>query len=155
ARVRRGVGVDRKEQVGALFIGERGTAFERDKRIVGAGVDDFAAHALGDQGAEALGDVEHELLFHEPVASGGAVVVAAVAGVDHNAGDFESERADEGAVAARSLLGGQRRWWNWQLLRGFLFGRYFFGERGLFGLDRNGCDRSRLRLGDWRRRRRR
>ena len=45
-RVGRGVGVDRQKQIGLLFIGQFGTAFERHEGIVGASVDHLAAQAF-------------------------------------------------------------------------------------------------------------
>ena len=83
-----GVGVDGNEEIGFAFIGHFGAGFERDEVIVVAGVDDFAAEVGGDEFAEAEGDVEDEFLFKEPGGSGGALIVAAMAGVQDNAADF-------------------------------------------------------------------
>ena len=49
------------------------------------------AELLAHEAVEAEGDVEDEVLLLQPAAAGGAGVVTAVAGVDHDAPDAEAE----------------------------------------------------------------
>src|SRR5689334_13179928 len=98
--------MDGKEQVGFALVGKRGTTFQWNERIVGAGVDDLGVQSLFDQLANALGNVEHEVLFQQTFYAGGALVMAAVAGVDDDAADLEAERAGKRTAAGRRVTGG-------------------------------------------------
>jgi len=106
----RGVGVDGEEEVGLGLVGDGGAGLKRDKGIVGAGVDDLGAELLVEQRTEAEGDVEDDIFFLQAVDAEGSGVVAAVAGVDDDAVDFEAEGADERGLAGGGLeLGGASR----------------------------------------------
>ena len=100
------IGVDGEEEVGAGAIGEGGSFFEGDEDVFGAGVDDFSAEAFFEQGAEAFGDVEDKILFVEAAASGSPEVVAAVAGIEDDAGEFQAEGAGEGAFSGDGVDAG-------------------------------------------------
>src|SRR5690606_5905449 len=79
-----GVGVDRDEELAAGAVRHPAPLVERDEPVVGAGVDDADAEAVLDEGPEAAGDPERDVLLANTVV-GGAAVVAAVAGVDDDA----------------------------------------------------------------------
>src|ERR1035438_1912591 len=54
----------------------------------------------------ALGNVQDEVLFEEAFGAFGAVIVAAVAGVDDHAVDFEAKGADERVLSGAGVAGG-------------------------------------------------
>ena len=93
--------MDGKEQVGLFFVGQRGAPFERDEGVVGPGIDDLGAHAILDQLSDALGDIQDEVFFEQAFGAVGALVVAAMTGIDHHAPNLEAQGADQ-----RGLSGG-------------------------------------------------
>ena len=97
--------MDGEKQVGLLLVGNCGAAFQRNERVVGAGVDDLGVHALFHQLADALRDVEHQFLLHQTVRTLRALVVPAVPGIDHDAAHLESQRAGERTAPGRSAPG--------------------------------------------------
>ena len=98
--------MDREKQVGLLLVGHRGAAFQRDERVVGARVNHFGVHAFFDQFADAQGDIEHQFLFDQAVRTLRALVVPAMAGIDHDAPDLQSQRAGQRTAAGRGAPGG-------------------------------------------------
>ena len=107
-RVGAGVGVYGEEEVGLGLVGDGGAGFEGDEGVVVAGVDDVGSEALLEQLAEAQGYVEDDLFFFNSSGTGGAGVVAAVAGVDDDASDFQAQGAHQGALAGSRGLGSAR-----------------------------------------------
>lgn len=87
--------MDADEEIGLRLVGDGGAGFERNKSIVGAGVDDLRAETIVQKLAEAKSYVEHNIFFADAADAEGAGIVPAVAGVDDNAIDLEAERADE------------------------------------------------------------
>ena len=77
--------MDGEEQIGFPFVGDGGAAFERDERIVRARVDHLRAQALLDQFAEPQSDVQNQILLQQALRSAGALIVAAVSRVQHDA----------------------------------------------------------------------
>ena len=95
-----------EEQVGLLLVGQRGAAFQRDEGVVGARVDHFGAHAVLHQLAHAQRHIQHQVLFEQALGALGALIVAAMAGIDHHAVDLEAQRADQRTGAVAGVAGG-------------------------------------------------
>ncbi len=72
------------EQVGPLAVREARAVAQGDEVVGIPGEQHLEAQARLDQLRHAAGDVEHQVLFREPCRPGGAQVVAAVAGVEHD-----------------------------------------------------------------------
>ena len=107
-RKARGIGVNRQEQVGFGFVGDFGAPFERDEGVVRAGVNHLAAHALLDQSAQPLGDVQNQILFAQAFRPNGSGIVPAMAGIENDAADLQAEHPDHGALAGCVPLGRKR-----------------------------------------------
>ena len=94
------------EQVGTLFVGDRGTLFQGDERVVTAGHDDFASGVLFEKFLELQPDIQHHRFLQQSGGADGSRVVAAVPRIDDDPADFEAQGARQGA---RTRLGGGRR----------------------------------------------
>ena len=79
-------------------------AFEWDERVVFARVNHVGAQPRLQQLAQSSADVEHQVFFLQTIRTDGAGVVAAVAGINHDLADFQSQGADQRAVP----VGGRR-----------------------------------------------
>ena len=102
------VGVNRQEQVGPRPVGDVGALLERHVGVGAPRLDDLDAGLPQQQLLEAEGDVERQVGFAEALPAR-ARVVAAVPGVDHDAGDPEPELARQRESAARVHRGRRRR----------------------------------------------
>ena len=102
----RRVGVNGKEQVGLLFVGQRGALLEGDEGVVAAGVDDLRAHAVLDEFSQAQGDIQDQLLFQQPLGSFRTLIVATVPGVDDDAPQLEPQRARQRILSRAGMLSG-------------------------------------------------
>jgi len=112
------------EQVGLHLVGSGGALLERNKCVVLACVNHFRARKLVfDQVAQAQGHIEAEIFFHQAVGADGSSVVAAVAGVNHDAADFQAQRTGQRTLAIPIRLGFCRG----QQHGGFLNARLGFG----------------------------
>ncbi len=119
-----GIRVDGNKQIGLRAVRDGGALLERHKSVVVARVDHVrAGQLLLDQRSQAQRHVEAQILLHQAVRTDGAGVVAAVAGVDHDAADFQSQSARQRALAVAGGFG---------LRRGFQRSAHFqrfFGKR--------------------------
>ena len=97
--------MDRNEQVGLLLVGDRGASLQRNESVVLAGKDHVSAEAGLQQLAQSPADVEHQIFFLQAIGTDGAGIVSAVAGIDHDPADLQSQGADQRAVAARGRRG--------------------------------------------------
>ena len=104
----RTIGVDGEKQVGLAIVGHFGSLLERDETIVLAGENDFGTEAVFEERAEAEADIEDHLFFREAGGAGCSVIVAAVAGVEDDTANFESEGAGEGGDGGIGRGGGAR-----------------------------------------------
>src|SRR6185437_4708138 len=87
-----GIGVDRNEQVGIVTAGNAHALAQRDIGVVIAGEIDLVSPPPLQLVAHAFDDIEHEILFVHAAGTAGAVVEAAMAGIQH-----------DNALAARGL----------------------------------------------------
>src|SRR5690348_14109129 len=100
-----GIGVNRDEQISLCFVGDAGAFLQGNKRVVGARVDHVRAwQTLANDVSEAQRHIEAKILFHQTTWADGAGVVASMAGVDHDAADFKTERAGESGFAVARRL---------------------------------------------------
>src|SRR5512139_54289 len=90
-RVAARVRVDGEEEVGAARVRDRRALVEGDEDVGRAGEDDLRPQLLHHEAVEPPGHVEDELLLLQPAAADRPGVVAAVAGVDHDAPGAEAE----------------------------------------------------------------
>ncbi len=93
------------KEIGLRIVRNPRSLLQRDKRIVFARVDHVRARKLLlDQIPQPQRHIEAQIFFHQTVRADRSRVVAAVAGIDHDAADFQSERTRQRAVAvARGL----------------------------------------------------
>ena len=95
-----GIGVDRHEQVGIVLAGDFVTTLERDEGVVVAGQHRLHAGLAVDLGGEVARHRQGDVLFQRAGRAVGALVLAAMAGVDrHHHGALSVEHR-------RGLLGG-------------------------------------------------
>ena len=90
APVGRRIRVNRQKQVGTPLIGEFRARLERHKGVVRSGVDYLHSQPLLEQSSQAFRDIQHQFLFQKPALAAGALIVAAVAGINHDPAHFES-----------------------------------------------------------------
>ena len=125
--------MDRDKEVGLRLVRDGGARLERDKCVVGAGVDNLRVEPVVKQLAEAEGYVEDDVFLLDAVGADGAGVMAAVACVDDDAADLEAERTYErggtvcgrdGGAGRKSVTGGDAvgglgllLWRGWGVLR--------------------------------------
>ncbi len=102
--VLRAVGVDGEEEVGLRLVGDRGARLERDERVVGPRVDDLRAQPLVQQFAQPQRDIEHHVLLLDPVHAQCSGVVTAVAGVDHDPPNLQSQRTHQAGLTIGRLV---------------------------------------------------
>src|SRR5581483_7733776 len=88
------------EQVGLFAIGDGGASLERNEGIVLTGVDHVRTEPALQQFAEAATNLQNQVLFLQTIRADGSGVMTAVAGIDDNAADLKTKRADQGTVAA-------------------------------------------------------
>ena len=108
-RVAAAVGVDREEEVGALRVGDRRPLLEGDEAVRRARHHDLGSQLLAHEPLHPQGDVEHDVLLLYAAGPDRARIVAAVAGVDHDAPRAEAELAGEAVGAGAVGLRRQRR----------------------------------------------
>src|SRR6185437_10147028 len=105
-----GCGVEKDTGGGALVVGDAGTVVEGERSegrsgvgrlVVFASEDDVEA-ARGEEGAQAEGEREGDVLLDDVVGDAGTVVSAAVRGVNDDSGGMEGQRrqGDEGVMKA-------------------------------------------------------
>ena len=91
--------MNRNEQVCLVFVGDGRARFQRDERVVVAGVDHVRAQSRFQQPSQAQRNVEHQVFLQQPIRSDGSGVVSPVSGIDHDAADLQPEGANQAAVA--------------------------------------------------------
>ena len=96
--------MDRDEEVGLMLVGNRSARFQRDERIVVAGVNDICAQSRLQQLPQAQRHIEYQVFLQQAVRPNGSGVMPTMSGVDHDPSDLQSERANQAAVA----IGGRR-----------------------------------------------
>src|SRR6516225_8573992 len=99
--------MDGDKQVGFGLVGNARAIFQRDKSVVGTGVNNLrAGKLLLNDFSKAQSDVETKIFFHQAGGADGAGVMSAMAGIDHNTADFQPQSASEGGL---TISGGLRR----------------------------------------------
>src|ERR1700756_2981225 len=99
-----GVGMDGHEQIRLLLIGDCSPRLKGNESVVTARVNHVGAEASLQQLAQPPADFQHQILFFEAMQPDGARVMPTVTGIDYDLADFQSQGADQRAVAARGWL---------------------------------------------------
>src|ERR1700722_3511158 len=97
--------MNREEQIGLTVVGDARPRFERDKCIVGASVNNFAAKAVFNQATKAPCDIEHDVFFIETGGAMRADILASVAGIDYDSAEFQPQNASKRTVAIGVTFG--------------------------------------------------
>ena len=93
------------KQICLALIGNGGARLQRDKRIVVAGVNHLCTHLFLQKFSQAQCHVEHQIFFLQAIRTHGAGVMPAMAGVNHDSSDLQSQCPDQGALS----VGGRPR----------------------------------------------
>ena len=92
--------MDRNEQVGLLLVGDRSASLKRNESVILAGINHVGAQPCLQEFAQAPAHVENQVFFFQAIGTDGAGIVSAVAGIDYDPADLQTQGADQRAISA-------------------------------------------------------
>ena len=102
--------MDRNEEIRLSVVGDLRALFERYEGVILARINHLRTwKLLLDHAAKAQCDIEAEILLEQAVRADRASIVATMAGIDHDAMNFQAKSARERGIAAAHLF---RCGWN-------------------------------------------
>src|SRR5438132_6607893 len=87
------------EQIRLLLVSDGGTRFQRDEGVVLPRENHLRSHPRLEQLAQALADIQNEVLFFESVRADRARIMPAVAGLNNNPANFDPQGPNPRAVS--------------------------------------------------------
>src|ERR1700737_2845546 len=101
-----GIRVNGDEQIRMGFVSDMRSFFKGNEGVIVTRIDDVGAgQALANNFSQAQGYVQAQILFHQASRANGSGVVSAVAGIDYDSSDFQSQCASKGRLAVACGLG--------------------------------------------------